>query len=69
VSLPSGVGVYQVIRPANLTEEEKAILHRAGQERVVERLIALMSKGKIAASGAQRFYVAFTRSTRTEVIQ
>lgn len=59
MSLPGGIGTYQVIRTNDLTPEQRDILRRAGQERVVERLTALMTKMVIPASGAQRFYAAY----------
>jgi len=58
VKLPSSVGSYRIIRQSELTEEQLQILRRAGRERVLERLCALVGEGRVSLSVVQARYGA-----------
>lgn len=47
---PPDIFTYRVIRPSELTAEQRDVLRRAGRERVHERLVHLLGEGKVSAS-------------------
>jgi hypothetical protein len=61
-SKPRDLGFYRMKVRANLSTEQRAILRRAGQGRVLERLAVLLGRGEIAASQAGAAYQAFKRA-------
>ena len=61
--LSRDAGTYRIIPRTTLTPCQMAVLQRAGQRRILSRLAALVGQGAIAASGAQRFYAAYRRTS------
>lgn len=51
-------GTYRIIRPSELTEEQRAVLRQVSRTRVVERLAALIGDGRLSVSQVQRRYGA-----------
>lgn len=56
--LPPDLGTYRIIKPHELTEEERSILRRAGRSRVQARVCELIAAGKLSASQVQARYGA-----------
>lgn len=57
-AISKSLGEYRIIRPAELTDEQRAVLRLAGRERVQERLCALIGEGKLSVSQVQAKYGA-----------
>jgi len=58
MTLPRDIGTYWIIRPAELTDDQRAILRLAGRKRIQERLCALIGDGKLSLSRVQAKYGA-----------
>jgi hypothetical protein len=51
-------GTYRIIRPSELTEEQRQILSIVSQRRVIERIAHLIGDGQLAVSQVQARYGA-----------
>jgi hypothetical protein len=58
MTLPRDIGTYRIIRAAELTDEQRAVLRLAGRERVLERLCVLVGEGRVSLSKVQAKYGA-----------
>lgn len=63
MTLPRDIGTYRVIRPGELTDEQRAILRLAGRERIQERLCVLIGNGRLRVSQVQEKYGALMSET------
>jgi len=54
--LPASIGTYRLVRRDELTTEQVRVLRAVGRERVQERLLLLLTQGKVPAAKVAKHY-------------